>query len=480
MGSWEQVRKRRSLGWRRTLNRLMAASLAGWGCVYPTTGQGLEFSSIPVGNETVILRAEGRIVAGDAERFRQALRAHPGREVVLAISSQGGALFEADEMAAAIARFRITVIIPQNGVCASACFLLFAASPTRIMDATARIGVHSVSMEGRENMDTLAVTTAFARAAGSYGVPSNIIGRLVVTPPGEMAWLTPEELRAMRVAPLSPASASVPPQSAAPPTASQMAITPVAPVPQPRAVAPTVTPQAARPTPTIVPSRTPAAVPREQTAGETPSFIQGLTDRTEIEVWREGLPSSERAGADFWALQRSQTQPQPCSSPDPGFVAGCETAQRRLTPTDLRRRSDPEYRRGWNSFLPMIYRESVLSMMRGCISDGGRATMERGFDTARDINGDGLLDYIVDFGRLSCSDSGMQYCGSGGCHLEVYVSSSGGYRLGYEGPVRAHQIQPGERPVLLLSVHGSGCGQAGAYDCRVRMTWNGERFVRSQ
>lgn len=106
--------------------------------------------------------------------------------------------------------------------------------------------------------------------------------------------------------------------------------------------------------------------------------------------------------------------------------------------------------------------------------------MQRGFDTARDINGDGVLDYIIDFGRLSCSTSGGLYCGSGGCHLEIYVSTPSGHRLAHQGPVNSHQIQAGERPILILGVHGSSCGQYGAYDCRIRMTWNGERFIRSQ
>src|SRR5262245_2646579 len=118
--------------------------------------------------------------------------------------------------------------------------------------------------------------------------------------------------------------------------------------------------------------------------------------------------------------------------------------------------------------------------MRSCLNDGGRVTVSPGFEVARDINEDGVLDYIVDNGRLGCSELGGQNCGSAGCHLEVYMSSGNGYVSAYGGPVRSHQIQPGNQTVLLLSVHETSWGQPGYYDCRERLTWNGRRSVRSQ
>jgi len=32
------------------------------------------------------------------------------------------------------------------------------------------------------------------------------------------------------------------------------------------------------------------------------------------------------------------------------FVLGCEAAKARLTPTEIKRKSDPDYRPGWNSY----------------------------------------------------------------------------------------------------------------------------------
>ncbi|WPB86426.1 hypothetical protein [Sediminicoccus rosea] len=94
------------------------------------------------------IRAQGNIVRGDAERLRRAIRAHPGQEVVLHISSEGGLLGEASDMASMIARYRIPVFLPHNAICASACFLLLAASPDRMMSETARVGGVGAAVNG--------------------------------------------------------------------------------------------------------------------------------------------------------------------------------------------------------------------------------------------------------------------------------------------------------------------------------------------
>src|SRR5262249_40059644 len=59
------------------------------------------------------------------------------------------------------------------------------------------IGVHGVSDDGQETTESGAATVAIARIAKELGVPSGIIGKMVVTPPDQMVWLTPDDLRSM-------------------------------------------------------------------------------------------------------------------------------------------------------------------------------------------------------------------------------------------------------------------------------------------
>jgi hypothetical protein len=55
--------------------------------------------------------------------------------------------------------------------------------------------VHGVTdKNGEETQQFGMATVSMARIAKELGVPSAIIGRMVVTPPNDMAWLTPQDL----------------------------------------------------------------------------------------------------------------------------------------------------------------------------------------------------------------------------------------------------------------------------------------------
>ena len=80
---------------------------------------------------------------------------------------------------------------------------------------------------------------------------------------------------------------------------------------------------------------------------------QGLSDRTEWEQWIVAQSGDFRRGAEWWAGRRSLPNPGSCNgSPaaSQDSVFGCEAAKARLTPLDGQRKSNSEYRRGWNSY----------------------------------------------------------------------------------------------------------------------------------
>ena len=79
------------------------------------------------------------------------------------------------------------------------------------------------------------------------------------------------------------------------------------------------------------------------------AFSQGLADRTAWEQWVVTLSGDYETGARFWAGQRSLPHPSSCNGV-PMFTAGCIAAKERLTPTDVLRKINPEYRAGWNSY----------------------------------------------------------------------------------------------------------------------------------
>jgi hypothetical protein len=81
----------------------------------------------------------------------------------------------------------------------------------------------------------------------------------------------------------------------------------------------------------------------------SPMFEKGLADRAAWEQWISSLSTDYRAGAEYWAGQRSLPRPGTCYGV-PGFSAGCEAAKARLTPADALRKSEPDYKLGWNAY----------------------------------------------------------------------------------------------------------------------------------
>jgi hypothetical protein len=155
--------------------------------------------------------------------------------------------------------------------------------------------------------------------------------------------------------------------------------------------------------------------------------------------------------------------------------------QRRLSPADQRRKAEPEYRRGWNSFLQLAYRADVLSAMTDCARSGGHPVRRNGFETARDLNNDGQPDYVIDYGAFGCEGGqtgGSPFCGSGGCNIAVYFSTPAGYRQVYTGVVARWNFSAGNRPLLRLLTHGSFCGRVGAEGCNEELIFTGTTFAR--
>ena len=85
---------------------------------------------------------------------------------------------------------------------------------------------------------------------------------------------------------------------------------------------------------------------------DSATFEQGQADRTAWEQWFAGLSGDFQAGVYWWSGQRSLPYPGTCNTPTTTqlFVAGCEAAMSRLTPTEVKRRSSAEYKRGWNEY----------------------------------------------------------------------------------------------------------------------------------
>lgn len=282
---------------------LVAAAVA---LAPPRVAGAMEIRTSPGPFGRFVIHASGSIREGDAERFREALSEAGNRRPHLSISSGGGLVREAAAIAEMIASARMPVAVGQT--CASACFMLLAASPDRSVGASSRVGVHRAYNAVGETTGSLDTSMDLARYAASRGVPAPILARMVTTPgqPTSMYWLSADDLRTMNV------KIGQPPGGAA--TASAA----------------------------------PAATPASAAVAHAPGVMAnaGRADRVTYRRWFNGLSESGRQGAVYWMRQRHLPRPGSCMNSDAQFSVACFEAQGWWAKVDERSR-DPEYRRAW-------------------------------------------------------------------------------------------------------------------------------------
>ncbi|MFW6077664.1 MAG: hypothetical protein ACOC71_07910, partial [Hyphomicrobiales bacterium] len=149
--------------------------------------QAMTFRTMPsmVDGKTMIVMAEGGIEDGDAARFEATIEAWPPDAPILFVTSPGGSVAAAMDLARAIRAKSYSVVVVQE--CASACAqILFPAGEYSILTRGSLLGIHSCSA-ARTRSDLC--NEAIAEFAVSNGFPygtlqlfSDLYG------PGEMKW----------------------------------------------------------------------------------------------------------------------------------------------------------------------------------------------------------------------------------------------------------------------------------------------------
>ena len=164
-----------------------------------TPASAMTFRSVTTADGRTLIIAEKAIGPGDGARFRNFMdwQRRGAAPFALSVDSPGGSVVEATEIAEAVQARGLPVAVLGAHTCASACFLIFAAAPARMVGPNALVGVHSASLNGEETMGSLAVTMLMAREAKALHVPPAVIGKMVATAADDMAWLTVSDLHDM-------------------------------------------------------------------------------------------------------------------------------------------------------------------------------------------------------------------------------------------------------------------------------------------
>ncbi|WP_433988832.1 hypothetical protein SuNHUV7_26070 (plasmid) [Pseudoseohaeicola sp. NH-UV-7] len=141
----------------------------------------------PVDGGVTVVAGRGPIETGDAARFEAAISAVPPDFRVLMVTSPGGSVTAAMELATRIKANSFSIVAHQE--CASSCaMILFPAGEYSILTQGSMLGIHSCSASGarhelcNEAIAKLAVSNGFP--FGTLEMFSDLYG------PGEMKWMT--------------------------------------------------------------------------------------------------------------------------------------------------------------------------------------------------------------------------------------------------------------------------------------------------
>lgn len=104
-----------------------------------------------------------------------------------------------------------------------------------------------------------------------------------------------------------------------------------------------------------------------------------------------------------------------------------------------------------------------------CPAGDGRVT---GGVVERDFTGDGVLDLLVDHGRLTCGTSGESArCSDGLCAVRLWINEGGRMVLAQELRARNIRVSSDTPPTVTAFVGGGSSGTAPGSGAVITFTW---------
>lgn len=148
-----------------------------------------------------VLKAEGSIDPGAADRFAEEIAARGEYVKAVSLNSPGGSVEDALAMSKLIREKGLNTEVATKALCASSCPLVFAGGVAREAEKDAILGVHQVFNAGQDRpspeqaMSGAQSTTArIARHLDEMGIGNGLWINALETPPDRLYYLTPEEM----------------------------------------------------------------------------------------------------------------------------------------------------------------------------------------------------------------------------------------------------------------------------------------------
>ncbi|OLP61717.1 hypothetical protein BJF93_08105 [Xaviernesmea oryzae] len=150
-----------------------------------------------------ILRAQGAIDPGAAERFRTEIEARGEYVKTVLLDSPGGSVGDALAMSKLIRERQLDTKVEKGALCASSCPIVFAGGVERTAEKGAVIGVHQIfngsttRLSPEQAMSDAQRTTAeITRHLEEMGIKPALWRRAMETPPDRLFYLSAREMEA--------------------------------------------------------------------------------------------------------------------------------------------------------------------------------------------------------------------------------------------------------------------------------------------
>lgn len=125
--------------------------------------------------------------------------------------------------------------------------------------------------------------------------------------------------------------------------------------------------------------------------------------------------------------------------------------------------------------MPAVVSQELMRLYKSC----KKPEVEKGFVNSKDVNGDGIPDWYLDYDHYTCDGAG--FCGSAGCKTTLFVSSPHGYTKVWDDNAQAMSFRTvGGKAQAVFDLHGTYCGRTGVDACQKVIPLNGSRTTSTR
>ncbi|HRK18757.1 MAG TPA: hypothetical protein PK970_07350 [Hyphomicrobiaceae bacterium] len=130
--------------------------------------------------------------------------------------------------------------------------------------------------------------------------------------------------------------------------------------------------------------------------------------------------------------------------------------------------------------LPQAVAKAVAELVYACRAAGQAIVAPASYISAADIDGDRVMDYVVDASK-GCEANKAARCNADGCNIAVYLSSKqAGGAIALRGSQSSIEVASGQTSVKLVRNAPECQGAAAPAHCRETLRYSNGAFAKVQ